>query len=113
MKTIEKRMESWVAQKRFCESGVSIVDLSEALGVTCPRIKSYFKDVVCMDFKTWRNLLRIEEAKCLLLDEPDMSAQMIGEAVGFGDRSNFHNMFVREVGCTPKEWRESGGNPSR
>ena len=69
----------------------------------------YFTTRKGMDFKTWRTELRVEEAKRLLLENKELSINVIGEISGFSDRSNFHRQFVRLVGCTPREWRDSGG----
>ena len=73
----------------------------------------YFTMYKGMDFKTWRTELRVEESKKLLLENKEMSTNVIGEIAGFSDRSNFHRQFVKIVGCTPKQWRESGGNPEK
>ena len=69
----------------------------------------YFASRMGMDFKTWRTNLRIEEAKRLLIENPELSTHIISEMSGFSDRSNFHRQFVKVVGCSPKQWRESGG----
>ena len=53
--------------------------------------------------------MRIEDAKALLLSDKKMSSNLIGEMVGFSDRSNFHRQFTRLVGCSPKKWRETEG----
>ena len=73
----------------------------------------YFVTHKGVDFKSWRTALRVEEAKRLLLENKELSANMIGEIAGFSDRSNFHRQFVLLVGCSPKQWRESGGNPQK
>ena len=51
----------------------------------------------------------IEEAKQLLLKDRHASTNIIAEACGFSDRSNFHRQFVKIVGCSPKQWRDSDG----
>ena len=109
---VDAAVQGWIAGKRFCEDVGSLADMAEAIGISDKVLGIYFKERLGMSFRSWRNMLRIEEAKCLLIEAPDMSAQMIGEIVGFSDRSNFHNAFVREVGCSPKEWRDSGSSPS-
>ena len=50
--------------------------------------------------------LRIEEAKELLIQEPETPVCHIGFAIGFNDKSNFRQQFRKTVGCTPTEWRE-------
>jgi AraC-like DNA-binding protein len=62
-----------------------------------------------MDFKTWRTELRIEEAKRLLLKDRNISTNLVGEMAGFSDRSNFHRQFVKIVGCSPRQYRDSRG----
>ena len=66
---------------------------------------------VGIDFKTWRTQLRVEDAKKMLIENRALSTNIIAEMCGFSDRSNFHRQFVKIVGCSPKEWRDSNGNP--
>lgn len=108
-----EEMERWIADKRFCEKESSLSDLTELTGVSADDLKLYLKFTVGMDFISWRNFLRIEEAKRILLDEFEVSARIIGESVGFGDKANFHRQFIRFVGCTPNQWRIADGSPSR
>ena len=72
----------------------------------------YFATKLGVDFRTWRTNLRIEEAKNLLLENKDASINIIAEACGFSDKSNFHRQFVKIVGCSPKEWRDRDGKVS-
>lgn len=53
--------------------------------------------------------MRINDAKRLLLENKSASTNIIAEISGFSDRSNFHRQFVKIVGCSPKQWRDSGG----
>jgi two-component system response regulator YesN len=63
--------------------------------------------VLKKDFNTWRTTLRIEDAKIILLDNRELPISLVGEMVGFSDRSNFHRQFTKIAGCSPKKWRES------
>ena len=94
-------------QKRFCEYDRSRDEIARELGTSTEMLHVYFNTKVGVDFKTWRTQLRIEDAKQLLLSEPKLSTNLIGEMCGFSDRSNFHRQFVKIVGCSPKEWREN------
>ena len=46
----------------------------------------------------------------MLLENKELSINIVGEMCGFSDRSNFHRQFVKIVGCSPKQWRECDGN---
>lgn len=106
---IEKALKNWVSQKRFCEYDKSREDIAQELNTTKEALHQYFITRKGVDFKTWRTELRIEEAKRMLIENTDFSINIIGELAGFSDRSNFHRQFVKLVGCSPKQWRESGG----
>ena len=80
--------------------------MATELGTSKEVLHMYFTTRMGMDFKTWRTGLRIEEAKRLLIENRELSTNVIGEIAGFSDRSNFHRQFVKIVGCSPRQWRE-------
>ncbi len=106
---LERALEVWVQEKRYCEYDKSREEIARELNTSKDILHNYFVTVKGIDFKSWRTQLRIEEAKRLLLENRDASTNIIAEAAGFSDRSNFHKQFVRIVGCSPKQWRDSGG----
>lgn len=109
---LENSLDAWVKSKGFREYDKSRDDIVRDLGTTKEMLHLYFATVKGMDFKTWRTELRIEEAKKLLLENKEVSTNIIGEVSGFSDRSNFHRQFVKIVGCSPKQWRDSDGKYS-
>ena len=108
-KRLERALEKWVEEKRYREYDKSRDDIAKELGTSKEMLHLYFVYVAGIDFKTWRTNHRIEEAKKLLLEKKTLSINMVSEMAGFSDRSNFHRQFTKIVGCSPKQWRESGG----
>jgi len=108
---LEEALERWVGEKRFREYDLSREDIARELGTSKELLHQYFTLKKGIDFKTWRTMLRIEEAKRLLLENKEASINIIAEVSGFSDRSNFHHQFVKIVGCSPRQWRDSDGNP--
>jgi len=106
---IERSLQKWVKEKRFREYDKTREQIARELNTTKEMLHLYFATKVGVDFKTWRTGLRIEEAKRLLLENPEMSTNIIAELSGFSDRSNFHRQFTKIVGCSPKQWRETNG----
>lgn len=109
IKKLEYSLDIWIKEKRYREYDKSRDDIVKELGTSKEILQLYFSTVKGVDFKTWRTMLRIEDAKKLLLEKKDISINLIGELAGFSDRSNFHRQFVRIVGCSPKQWRDSDG----
>ena len=108
---LEKALDKWVEEKRYREYDKSREQIARELNTSKEILHHYFITRKGVDFKTWRTVLRIEEAKRLLLEDKDASTNIIAEVAGFSDRSNFHRQFVKIVGCSPKQWRDSDGNP--
>lgn len=108
-KRLERALEKWVEEKKYREYDKSRDEIAKELKTSKEMLHLYFADVLGVDFKTWRTNHRIDEAKRLLLEKKNLSVNLIGEMSGFSDRSNFHHQFTKIVGCSPKQWRESGG----
>lgn len=109
-KKLEAALDVWVQQKKYRVYDKSREEIARELNTTKEILHHYFLIRKGVDFKTWRTELRIEEAKRLLLKDKNASTNIIAEASGFSDRSNFHRQFVKIVGCSPKQWRDSDGN---
>ena len=112
IRKLEAALKQWVDKKSFREYDKSREDIARELNTTKEIFHHYFISIKKVDFKTWRTELRIEEAKRLLLKDKNVSTNIIAEASGFSDRSNFHRQFVKIVGCSPKQWRDSEGHPA-
>ena len=110
---LEKALDKWVDEKRYREYDKSREQIARELNTSKEILHHYFITRKGIDFKTWRTMLRIEEAKRLLLEDKDASINIIAEVAGFSDRSNFHRQFVKIVGCSPKQWRDSDGKPAQ
>lgn len=109
MNKIDRSLAQWVKEKKFRAYDKTREEIAKELNTSKELLHMFFVTRVSVDFKTWRTRLRIEEAKSLLLDNPEMSINIVAELSGFSDRSNFHRQFTKIVGCSPKQWRESNG----
>ena len=107
VKRIDKALQKWVADKRYRECDLNREDIALQLNTSKEFLNAYFSSVLQIDFNTWRTILRIEDAKTILIDNKELPINLIAEMVGFSDRSNFHRQFTKIVGCTPKQWRDS------
>ena len=108
---LERALQKWVDEKNYRKYDKSREEIADELKTSKEFLHHYFLNRLGVDFKTWRTVLRIEEAKRMLLEDRKISTNLVGEMCGFSDRSNFHRQFVKIVGCSPREWRESCGNP--
>ncbi len=107
---IREALSAWAEQKKYREYDKSREEIAAEIGTTKEMLNLYFTQEMGKDFRTWRTELRIEDAKQILLENKKVSTNIVGEMVGFSDRSNFHRQFTKIVGCSPKHWRDTDGS---
>jgi AraC-like DNA-binding protein len=96
---IQQLMEK---EKFYLKPGITISDVSTALGTNDKYISLSVNKFARMNFNHYINTLRIQEAKKKLLDtNAGSSIQDIAFACGFGNASSFIRVFKQITGLTP------------
>lgn len=103
---LDEAVARWENEKMFLKTNINIEFVAKELCTNRTYLSNYINNYKKQTFKEWISDLRIAEAQRLLLAEPQLSIGEIGDRVGFSDKSNFTNRFSRNVGETPKKWRE-------
>ena len=106
METVGKRLDKWVADGGYRNGRESVDQILEELGLTSDELSYFCARKFGMSFLSWRKELRIEDAKRMLLEFPELPACKIGQSLGINDKSNFRHQFKSSTGMTPTEWRE-------
>lgn len=104
---LEKALEEWVERREFTKVDVNTDEVAKLLCVTRRQLAAYFKSVHNTTFRSWRQQLRLEYARRLIRECPDLQMSHLHEQVGFNDRSNFYNAFRRYTGKTPQEYKQN------
>ena len=103
---LEKRIEPWVADKGFTETGITIDILAAKLTTNHKYLSTYINTYKKQTFRKWINELRIEEAKIILLQEQETTLTEIAHRTGYSDKSHFLRQFKEQTGISPTEWRK-------
>ena len=106
---LKERLRKWVQDKGFTDGDMSVDEVADILDTNRMALRKYFRDQIHCDFRTWRMELRLEEAKKLLITNPEYTISQIALMVGFNNRSNFFTRFNKTTGMSPTEWREMHG----
>lgn len=99
-------IKKWVEEKNFARNDQTVNEIATELGTSHAMLKWYFSNRLHTTFRTWRLQLRVDEAKRLLTEE-DVPTSGLHKLVGVDDRSNFYKLFCRQVGMTPREYKQS------
>lgn len=98
-------LDEWMAsEKPYLNPDFQLMDLRQVLPMNRTYLSQFINSEYGCSFYHWVNGLRIEEAKRLMTEQPELKMQDIAERCGFASRQTFSRTFVRETGKTPSEW---------
>lgn len=100
-----EKLEQWMqTEKPYLNPEFRLNDLRQVL----PLNRTYLSQLInaeydCTFYQFVTNY-RIDEAKRLMKEKPDLKMQDIAEQCGFSSPVVFSRIFTRETGMTPREW---------
>ena len=102
-----ERVDNWIKTDGYVQQGLTIKELSEILYTNRTYLSAYIKTTYKMTFREWITSLRLEYAKNILKEHPEINIQKLAESSGFLSRSNFIKSFTEKEGCTPGKWKKA------
>ena len=104
---IEKLLVAWVDRYGYTSPGLTIEELAGALGTNRTYLSAYIKATYKVSFREWIAGLRIEYAKQMLMQHPELTVAAVSEKAGFLSLSYFTKIFAEKEGCPPSKWRKT------
>ena len=104
---IIEKVANWIKTDGYVQQGLTIKELSEILHTNRTYLSAYIKTTYKMTFREWITGLRLEYAKNMLKEHPEINIQKLAESSGFLSRSNFIKLFSEKEGCTPAKWKKA------
>jgi len=94
--------------KSYLNPDLNLKTLAILMGVSQKEISKGINTFSGTNFHGYINQYRVSEAKIILQNEEYGKYSMagIGEESGFNSKSSFYNNFKKEVGLSPKEYRD-------
>lgn len=111
LQALRARIAEWEAAGKYREKDVPYKDILKELDTDAATMRAFMKSENGMDFRTWRNRLRLREACTVLVEHPEMTAEQVSEFIGYSDGSNFHTDFRRQTGMSVSQWRRKNRKP--
>ena len=102
-----EKVDNWIKTDGYVQQGLTIKELSEILHTNRTYLSAYIKTTYKMTFREWITSLRLEYAKNILKEHPEINIQKLAESSGFLSRSNFIKSFTEKEGCTPAKWKKA------
>lgn len=98
-------LEEWMEkEKPYRNPDFKLVDLQNVLPLNRTYLSQFIHSEYGCSFYLFVNRYRIEEAKRLMADNPDMKMADISASCGFSSPSVFSRTFTAVTGQSPSEW---------
>jgi AraC-like DNA-binding protein len=94
------------SNKQYLVQGITIEEIANNLKISRTTLSNLINREEGVNFNTWINRLRIEDAKNLMIDNPDFTILQISEMVGYTEQANFSRQFKQITGESPLVWRK-------
>lgn len=103
--TLDKLKRVMETEKPFLKSDFSLPQLAERLKLSVHIVSQVINDGLRKSFFEMTAEYRVEAAKQLLKDQPNIKIEEIAEQVGYNSKSSFNTAFKKLTGKTPSEFR--------
>lgn len=87
------------------QTEISLEQIAEIAHLTVPAFCRYFKKRTQKTYIEFLNQLKITHARKLLTDS-ELSVAQVGLECGFHNLSNFHQLFKRQMGLSPLQYKK-------
>ncbi|MBO7115631.1 MAG: AraC family transcriptional regulator [Prevotella sp.] len=96
-----------VMQKKYKDKDYSAKKLAEDLGTNTRYISAVVNVQFHMNYTSFVNKFRIEEAMTLMVDKryQELTMEEVSDMVGFANRQSFYASFFKFMNMTPREYR--------
>ena len=103
----EKILEIIVMKKKYKDKDYSAKKLAEELGTNTRYISAVVNVRFHMNYTSFVNKFRIEEAMTILTDKryKDLNMEEVSDMVGFANRQSVYASFYKIMNMTPRDYR--------
>jgi AraC-like DNA-binding protein len=102
-----KLKQLMAAEKPYLKSDFCLPDLADQLNTSVHSLSQVINDGLKKSFFEMTAEYRVEEARRLLKEKPNIKVEEIAEEVGYNSKSSFNTAFKKLTGQTPSEWRST------
>lgn len=104
--TWEKLKSKIISEKFYLRSEINIEEMAQYLKIGRTTLSNFINKEENVNFHTWINQLRINEAQQLFLQDTAFSIKQIAESIGYSELSHFSRQFKQITGYSPSVWRD-------
>lgn len=102
---LRPRIAVWVKAKAYTHEQFTLEELASSLYTNKTYLSTFIKEEYDMNFSGWVASLRIDEAKRIMMKEPEKRLQEVAFECGFSSLAYFSSVFSKSEGISPSAWQ--------
>lgn len=105
--SIDDAVYHWTSRpdKPYLKQGITVASVSAEMKISPRVLSDYLNNVYEVNFNTWINTLRLEQAAEMMLENPKLPFKDLYAKVGFTDLAAFAKAFKKCYGMAPGQFR--------
>lgn len=105
--SIDDTVYHWTSRsdKPYLKQGITVASVSAEMKISPRVLSDYLNNVYEVNFNTWINTLRLEQAAEMMLENPKLPFKDLYAKVGFTDLAAFAKAFKKCYGMAPGQFR--------
>ncbi|MCR5050290.1 MAG: helix-turn-helix domain-containing protein [Paludibacteraceae bacterium] len=105
------KLDAWMEnEKPYLMPDFQLLDLRQILPLNRTYLSQLINTEYDCNFYQFVNNYRVEEAKRLMREYPEMKIQEVSDKCGFSSPTVFARNFAREMGMSPRDWSNQVNN---
>lgn len=101
---LERGIKEWIDKEGYTVGGLNIADVARSTATNRTYLSAYINTHYQMTFREWVNMLRLDYAKRLMIDNPELPVTEVARLAGYLSLSYFTKTFKDAEGVTPGKW---------
>ncbi|EMO54109.1 AraC family transcriptional regulator [Leptospira noguchii] len=102
---IEEKIQKFVEDREYLDEEIRLSDFSAYIGLSLHQASYYLNNYKDLSFTDFLSFHRLEEAKRMIEQRPDINLLEVALASGFNSPSSFRRACLKFTGKPPKEFR--------
>lgn len=105
--SIDDAVSCWTSRqdKPYLKRGITVASVSAEMKISPRVLSDYLNNVYEVNFNTWINTLRLEQAAEMMLENPKLPFKELYAKVEFSDLAAFAKAFKKCYGVAPGQFR--------
>ena len=105
-----EKVEAWMrTEKPYLNPDFQLMDLRAVLPMNRTYLSQFINSTYGCSFYQFVNSYRVEEAKQLMQEHPEMKMADVAVRSGFASQAVFSQVFSKETGISPLKWSKERG----